>query len=269
MTGTDESKLFYIAVGLNIKKFRELRNYSLQVLGDKVGLTKKTIQRYENGEIKFDMDRVADIAGALDIGVPKLLTGTEKFLGITLNDVLGTQAVPLLGTIRAGLPILAEENWESEIEAPSTIKADFALRVEGDSMIYAGILPGDIVLLKQANTANTGDIVATGVEDASWSANLKYFVKPNGRYCLRSANPAYQDIEFTNNHKIIGIMEGLIRESSPSVNEYKTFVNYGSSFTNEWLDVIAEAQAIGLNAEKVRDLIDIQKSMFDKLSKNK
>lgn len=269
MTGTDESRLFYVAIGLNIRKYRELRNFSLQALGDMVGLTKKTIQRYENGEIKFDMDRVADIAGALEIDVSKLLAGTEKFLGIKLNDVLETRTVPLLGTIRAGLPILAEENWESEIEAPSTIKADFALRVEGDSMIYAGILPGDIVLLKQSNTANTGDIVAAGVEESAWSANLKYFVKPNGHYCLRSANPTYKDIEFTENHRIIGIMEGLIRETAPSVGEYKTFVNYGTSFTDEWIEVIAEAQAIGLNAEKVRSLIEIQRSMFEQLSKRK
>ncbi|MHB1651423.1 MAG: helix-turn-helix domain-containing protein [Desulfitobacteriaceae bacterium] len=193
---------------------------------------------------------------------------SHSILGPVNLDPINSK-VPLLGSIRAGLPILAEENWQEEIEAPPNIKADFALRVEGDSMIYAGILPGDIVLLKQSNTANTGDIIAAGVEDSSWSANLKYFVKPNGHYCLRSANPNYKDIEFTENHRIIGIMEGLIREKAPSVNEYKALMNLDDSITANWLDVIMEAQAIGLNAEKVRSLIDIQKSMFEQLSKNK
>lgn len=175
--------------------------------------------------------------------------------------------VPLLGAIRAGLPILAEENWQEEIEIPSTIKADFALRVEGDSMIYAGIFPGDIVLLKQSNTANTGDIVAAGVEESSWSANLKYFVKPNGHYCLRSANPDYKDIEYTDKHRIIGIMEGLIRENSPSTQEYKTMMNYGDTFRDEWLDVIMEAQSLGLDANKVKQMIEIQKTMIEQLTK--
>nr|WP_274594896.1 S24 family peptidase [Desulfosporosinus fructosivorans] len=145
--------------------------------------------------------------------------------------------------------------------------ADFALRVEGDNMIYAGILPGDIILIKQTNIANTGDLVAVGVEDSAWSANLKYFVEPNGHHCLRSANPAYHDIEYTDKHRIIGTMEGLIRERAPSENEYEVLINYGNTFKNEWLEVISLAQLLGLNAEKVRSLIEIQKSMHDQLSK--
>lgn len=102
---------------------------------------------------------------------------------------------------------------------------------------------------------------------SDWSANLKYFVKPNGNYCLRSANPSYEDIEYTDKHRIIGVMEGLIRENAPSVNEYKTLMNCGESFNDEWLDVIMEAECLGLDAKKVRSLIEIQKSMFNQLSK--
>jgi repressor LexA len=87
MAGSAESRLFYLAVGKNIKKYRDLRNYSLQTLAEKVGLTKKTIQRYENGEIKIDMNRLSKISEALDIEISKMLEGTESFLGISLGDL--------------------------------------------------------------------------------------------------------------------------------------------------------------------------------------
>ena len=69
----------YKIVGRNIRKFREMRNYSLQLLAEKIGVTKKTIQRYEIGEIKIDMDRLGDLANALDIKVSELMRGTEQF----------------------------------------------------------------------------------------------------------------------------------------------------------------------------------------------
>lgn len=80
MTLSNETKKFYETTGKNIKKYRDLRNYSLQVLAEKVGLTKKTIQRYENGEIKINMDRLRDLADALDVKVINLTEGTNAFV---------------------------------------------------------------------------------------------------------------------------------------------------------------------------------------------
>lgn len=79
MSGINDSKIFYTTTGKNIKKYRDLRNYSLQVLAEKVGLTKKTIQRYENGDIKIDMNRLKDLSIALDVSVAKLMEGTGVF----------------------------------------------------------------------------------------------------------------------------------------------------------------------------------------------
>ncbi len=83
MTGLDDSKNFYLTTGKNIKKYRDLRNYSLQVLAEKVGVTKKTIQRYENGDIRIDMERLKEVANALDVPVKKLTEGTGVF---TVNE---------------------------------------------------------------------------------------------------------------------------------------------------------------------------------------
>ncbi len=252
-------KLNYVLIGKRIKDRRKELDMTQKQLGKLVKLTEGSVSKYESGQVESaPTSKFNEFADALKVDISWLLGTTKKSMPGRL---------PLIGCIRAGLPILAEENWEAEIEVPSTIKADFALRIEGDSMIYAGILPGDIVLLKQSSEANSGDIVAAGVEDSSWSANLKYFVKSKGNYCLRSANPYYSDIEYTENHRIIGVMEGLIRETSPSVSEYRTILNLNDEFKKDWMNVIIEAEAIGLNAEKVRNLIEIQKSMLDQLSK--
>lgn len=91
----NDSKKFYETTGANIKKYRDMRNYSLQVLAEKVGLTKKTIQRYENGVIKIDMNRLKDLADALDVPVTKLTEGTDIFLGneFVVKETPATYAV--------------------------------------------------------------------------------------------------------------------------------------------------------------------------------
>jgi len=75
--------------------------------------------------------------------------------------------IPLLSTIRAGIPLLAEENWEYEVEVPADLEADFALRVTGDSMSWAGIHDGDIAILRKTDIPSHGMIVATGIEDTN------------------------------------------------------------------------------------------------------
>lgn len=139
MTINPESKSFYIAVGNNIKKYRSIRNFSLQVLAEKVGLTKKTIQRYENGEIKIDMSRLADIASAFDVNLSQLLNGTEKFLGISFNDV-GSVRLPVVGRISCGNGLIAFEDIESYETTPKDWIAGgeyFYLYAKGDSMTGA------------------------------------------------------------------------------------------------------------------------------------
>jgi len=89
MTENDSKKKFYEATGQNIKKYRDIRNYSLQTLAEKVGLTKKTISRYENGEIKINMDRLRDIAKALNVEVVQLTEGTGVF---TLKEDRGVHS---------------------------------------------------------------------------------------------------------------------------------------------------------------------------------
>src|SRR5436190_24036805 len=101
------------------------------------------------------------------------LTGRERERGVTLPKL------PLLGQIAAGGPLLADQNIEDELAVPETLRGDFLLRVKGDSMIEAGILDGDIVVVRRAQDARNGEIVVAlaGDDESADEATVKTFYK--------------------------------------------------------------------------------------------
>ncbi len=122
----------------------------------------------------------------------------------------GHESVPLLGMVAAGRPLFAEENREGTIHLPGGMLGTgrhFALRVRGDSMRDAGILEGDITVVRHQNTADNGDIVVALVDEA---VTLKRFFLEKNRVQLRSENPAYPPI-YTQNVRILGKLSFLIR----------------------------------------------------------
>jgi repressor LexA len=97
--------------------------------------------------------------------------------------------VPLLGRVAAGAPLPALEDAEGAVPLPPGCRADFALRVQGDSMIEAGILPGDLVLVQQARSARAGEIVVALLgEGETMEATVKRFRSRAGRVVLEPAN---------------------------------------------------------------------------------
>lgn len=121
-----------------------------------------------------------------------------------------TKEIPLLGTIAAGQPLMAEENREGSVAVAEELLGSgdyFALKVRGESMIEAGILPGDVVILKQQETAEENDIVAAFTpHEAEGSATLKRFHREGGRIRLQPENrrmePIYVDAK--DDLKILG-----------------------------------------------------------------
>ncbi|MEA4964177.1 S24 family peptidase, partial [Lutispora sp.] len=172
------------------------------------------------------------------------------------------QIIPILGTIRAGLPLLAEDNWQDTIEISNEIKADFALRVIGDSMSWVGIHDGDLALLQKTNVAQNGQIVAAGIENATWEATLKFYMSTNSHYVLRAANPVYPDMLFTERHRIIGVVVNIIKDT-PSIFTYKDFLTAKEIHDDDWAEAIEKAAQYGLGAKDVASLIE----MFSKLKK--
>lgn len=212
MTGSNDSKNFYIATGKNIKKYRELRNYSLQVLAEKVGLTKKTIQRYENGEHKIDMDRLNALASALEVDVQQLTEGAFEFLGIEPIET-DNITLPIVGKISCGTGGLAYESIEGyEVTPRSWINGGehFYLRAKGNSMIGARIFDGDLLLIRKQEEVEDGEIAAVLIDD---EAVLKKVYKQNGMLVLQSANPDYSPIICngeTENIRIIGKLKKVV-----------------------------------------------------------
>ena len=120
-------------------------------------------------------------------------------------------AVPILGKITAGEPILAVENVEEYfMVSPNMFRGEgmFILTVSGTSMINAGIYDGDKIILRQQNTANNGDIVAAMIDGF---ATVKRFYKEDGRYRLQPENDTMDPI-YTDHVEIIGKVIGLLRK---------------------------------------------------------
>jgi len=127
------------------------------------------------------------------------IAGEEKSVG-----------VPVLGRVAAGYPILAVEEIESYVPVPESFKRGrelFALRVQGESMIDAGIFDGDIVIVNRTPVAENGEIVVALVDD---EATVKTFYKENGHFRLQPENDAFEPI-IVDEVAILGKVVSLIR----------------------------------------------------------
>ena len=114
--------------------------------------------------------------------------------------------IPIVGVVTAGVPILAVENQEGTM--PWNDPGCFALRVRGDSMINAGILSGDKVVVRPQQSADDGQIVVARIED---EATVKRLRRRNGQIWLMPENDNYSPIDGTN-AEIIGIVKAVVRE---------------------------------------------------------
>ena len=121
--------------------------------------------------------------------------------------------LPLVGTIAAGGPLLAEENIEEFVPMPSSTKGDFLLRVKGESMIDAGILDGDLVIVQRAQDARNGDIVVAlaGEDESADEATVKTFYREQGRIRLQPENASLEPI-YAKHVQILGRVVGVFRE---------------------------------------------------------
>jgi len=120
--------------------------------------------------------------------------------------------LPLVGDIAAGGPLLAEQNVEDYLAVPETLRGDFLLRVRGDSMIEAGILDGDIVVVRRQDTARNGEIVVAlaGDDESADEATVKTFYREKGRIRLQPENSALEPI-YAPYVQVLGAVTGVFR----------------------------------------------------------
>ena len=148
--------------------------------------------------------------------VPQLITGDrpERRRDAIDVDAQGVRSLPMMGRIAAGVPISAIQDYARDVAVPGDMISNagqhYALEVKGDSMIDVGINDGDVVVIREASTAQNGDIVVALVEDHE--ATLKRFRRNGSAIALEAANPAYETRVFRDDQvKVQGKLVGLIR----------------------------------------------------------
>lgn len=191
---------------------------TMKQVAEAVGVSEATVCRWESGQIaNMRRDRINNYAKILRVDPNFIMTGEKKaniLSGISnIIPIEPMDRIPLLGAIACGDPILAQENIEDYIDLPRTIKADFALTCEGDSMIDAGIKDGDVVYIRSQPEVQNGQIAAVLVDGES--ATLKRFFFNDGVVTLMAANQSYPPIVKAGSDveqvRVLGLAVGLSR----------------------------------------------------------
>ena len=155
---------------------------SVREIGEAVGLKSPST-------VHFHLKHLEE-AGVIEKGA-----GKGRAIALTEPEV-PEDRVPIVGNVAAGSPILAEECIEDYLTFDTGGRSGeyFALRVRGESMLNAGILPGDLVVVRRQQTCNNGEIVVAMIDD---EATVKRFSRQNGRVWLLPENEAYAPIDGT------------------------------------------------------------------------
>lgn len=168
---------------------------SVREIGEAVGLKSPST-------VHFHLKHLEE-AGVIEKGA-----GKGRAITLTAPPV-PEDKVPIVGNVAAGSPILAQECIEDYLTFDTGGRSGefFALRVRGESMLGAGILPGDLVVVRRQETANSGEIVVAMIED---EATVKRLSRKNGRTWLLPENDAYSPIDGTY-AQILGKVAAVVR----------------------------------------------------------
>jgi repressor LexA len=185
---------------------------SFDEMRDALGLASKSgVHRLVSGlEERGYIRRLANRARAIELLKP---TQTPGAIGKMVQAASDLVTLPLLGRIAAGTPIEALSDPTNHLDIPANMIGSgehFALEIVGDSMVNAGILEGDTVIIQRTETARHGDIVVALINQQE--ATLKTLLKEPGRVGLEAANPRYETRYFNSGEvEVQGKLAGLIR----------------------------------------------------------
>lgn len=198
------------------KKVFDESGMSQTELSKITGIRASSISDYYNGKYTPKQDKVTLLAEALNVS-PSWLYCTiediteERPLPDNLVPLNKVNRIPVVGTIAAGKPLLADENIESYIMLDQEYKADFALRVKGDSMIDAGINDGDLALIVKDKPIDNGEIYAVLING---DATLKKVYKGDNYLTLQACNSKYPPkiVREEDEPYIVGKLSGIVRK---------------------------------------------------------
>lgn len=182
-----------------LKEMREARGLNMREAARLLKMPYTTYVNYEKGAREPNSETLIQLADFYDTTIDYMLGKTDdpNSVAVSPSDNIlpfpAMKSVPLIGTIACGEPILAAENIECEVDMPEHVKADFALRCKGDSMINARIYDGDIVYIRQQPTVDDGQIAAVLIDD---EATLKRVHLYPDHVVLEPENPQYRPLSF-------------------------------------------------------------------------
>lgn len=182
-----------------LKSLRIESHLTQKELSHILGVSESTVGMYERNQREPSFEMLEAIADYFNVDMD-FLTGratTRRAVSYSFeNNILpfpAMKSVPLVGTIACGEPILAEENIEGQVDMPEHVKADFALRCKGDSMINARIYDGDIVYIRQQPTVEDGQIAAVLIGNEATLKRVHFF--PD-HIVLEPENPQYRPLVY-------------------------------------------------------------------------
>ena len=150
------------------------------------------------------------LKGLQSAGLITQAAGKTRAISINSNNLPKKDQVPVVGNVAAGSPILAQECIEDYLtfDTDGLTGEHFALRVRGESMLYAGILPDDLVIVHQQQDARNGEIVVAMIEE---EATVKTLQRKDGHTLLLPENPDYEPID-GDNAEILGKVVAVVRK---------------------------------------------------------
>lgn len=183
----------------NLKYYMDKNNKTQTDIIEDLGINKSTISTWCNGTKMPRMDTIQKLADYFGIKKSNLVEDRIEFpLGAMPYIPESTTPIPLIGSVNCGTPLFAEDNIEAFISTPEadiqTGEVYFWLRAKGNSMINAGIYDGDLLLIRQQNDVDSGDIAVVAVNGDD--ATLKRVKKQKDAIILQPENPTCETMIF-------------------------------------------------------------------------
>lgn len=182
-----------VILARNIRHYMEVNNKTRNEMCEALGVKYTTFADWVNAKTYPRMERIEQIADYFGVGKSALL---EEQLpdGAIPYQKRPTLPIPIVGAVSCGMPLLAEDNIEGYIDTPAqdvtTGETYFWLRAKGDSMMNVGIHEGDLLLIRQQNDVDSGDIAVVAIHEDD--ATLKRVIKKENALILQPENPAYE-----------------------------------------------------------------------------
>lgn len=170
-----------------------------------MGYPETTVSNWFNKNTYPRPDKIQEMANYFGVRRTDLTESNE----IQQAPLKNAHSIPIIGTIAAGTPLLADENIEDYFVIDNSVKCDFALKVKGESMINADIFDGDIVFIRQQPDLENGEIGAILLDN---EATLKRFSKTNDSVILQAENPSMADwprVYTDGNISVLGKLVGV------------------------------------------------------------